>query len=401
LFDGQSPIRSLVLPGAGERLAVANLMCFSHSRGAVKGFSQRMSNMKHVNRIVSRKAQRSAAERVLAKRGFTLVELLVVIAIIGVLVALLLPAVQAAREAARRMSCSNNLKNVGLAVLNYENANKHVPYSVNQWAQEWDAPNQSNWIGPPGGKLAVSNGGKGYTGKGWIVEILPQLEMQAAYDLIKQNCKGDFSIYNANLGSGIGHQALRSIVAMQYPILTCPSDETAVANQLQFEQWRQKSVTAGVTSYKGVLGDHVIWPSSTSHTDGNPLDCHNNLAGCNGMFWRTAYWDPVTLKSISDGQSNTFMVGESVAAQDYHSAALYADGDWNSCNVPLNFFNIEQEDIIINQWYEQRGFRSRHPGGAQFVFADGSVHLINEGVDHDTYRAFATRNGGETVTLAN
>ncbi len=333
-------------------------------------------------------------------KAFTLVELLVVIAIIGVLVALLLPAVQAAREAARRMSCSNNLKNIGLAILNFENSNKHIPYSHNQWAQEWDSPSQSNWIGPNGGKLGQANGGPGYTGKGWIVDILPQLELGAAYDQIKQYCKGDFLIYNANLGAGIGHKDLRTIVATQLPILTCPSDETAVPNQVQFEQWRQKGVTSAVTSYKGVLGDHVIWPSSTSHTDGNPLDCHNNVAGCNGLFWRTAYWDPIKLKSVTDGLSNTFMVGEAVAAQDYHGAALYADGDWASCNSPLNFFNIEQEDIIISQWYEQRGFRSRHPGGAQFVFGDGSVHLINEGVDHDTYRAFATRNGGETASLA-
>ena len=339
--------------------------------------------------------------RTRSQHGFTLVELLVVIAIIGVLVALLLPAVQAAREAARRMSCANNLKNVGLAILNFADSNKHLPYSVDQWSEEFDNASHSNWIGPPNGKMAESNGGPGYNGKGWIVDILPQIEQQQMHDTIVANYKGTFGI-NGPFGKGMGNVALRNIVATQLPILTCPSDESAVPNEVQFELWRMNHVLTAVTSYKGVLGDHVIWPQSTSHTDGTPIDCHNNLNyqnGCNGLFWRLAYYDPIQLRTISDGLSNTFMVGEAVSAQDYHGAAYYADGDWASCNSPLNFFNIEQPDVIINQWYEQRGFRSRHPGGAQFSFADGSVHFINEGVNHKTYRAMATRNGGEAVNI--
>src|SRR3954454_4814272 len=96
--------------------------------------------------------------------AFTLVELLVVIAIIGILVALLLPAIQAAREAARRMSCSNNVHNIGLACLNFHDSSKHLPMNIGQWSE--DKTRSFAWIGPTGGKMAVANGGPGYNGKG-------------------------------------------------------------------------------------------------------------------------------------------------------------------------------------------------------------------------------------------
>jgi prepilin-type processing-associated H-X9-DG protein len=86
--------------------------------------------------------------------------------------------------------------------------------------------------------------------------------------------------------------------------------------------------------------------------------------------------------------------------QDFHSAALFADGDWASCNVPLNFFLVGvSEQEIIDQWYQMRGFRSVHPGGAQLAMADGSTQFIQEGIDHKIYRALSTRNGDETVSL--
>ena len=129
-----------------------------------------------------------------ARGAFTLVELLVVIAIIGILVALLLPAIQAAREAARRASCQNNIKNIGLACINYADTAKHLPADVSMWAEDFDRNHV--WIGPNGGAQAVSNGGLGHTGKGWIVDILAAMEEQPSSDTIAQALKatpGDFS----------------------------------------------------------------------------------------------------------------------------------------------------------------------------------------------------------------
>jgi prepilin-type processing-associated H-X9-DG protein len=124
------------------------------------------------------------------------------------------------------------------------------------------------------------------------------------------------------------------------------------------------------------------------------------LEGCNGLFFRNAYWFKLKLKDITDGQSKTFMVGEGVVSQDLHSAALFADGDWATCAIPLNFFLTDQAKVATD-WWDQRSFRSLHPGGAQFALADGSVQFVNESVDHKTYRAMATRNGQEALSLSN
>jgi prepilin-type N-terminal cleavage/methylation domain-containing protein/prepilin-type processing-associated H-X9-DG protein len=335
-----------------------------------------------------------------ARHGFTLVELLVVIAIIGVLVALLLPAVQSARESARRMSCANNMKNMGLGILNYTDANGHLPYSVSQWEEE---SVDGQWVGPPLGKMHPKNGGPGYSGRGWIVAILPQMENSAAHDRITAALKDNLGLQDGKFsaraarGTGMGVIEIRDVVGAQLPWFTCPSDDSAAPSDQQFH-W--PGVTVATTSYKGVLGDNVVWPQSTSHLAGSLPDCHNNVSGCNGLLWRTAYYEPIELADVTDGQSNTLMTGESVVRMDFHSAALFADGDWASCNVPLNFFlPTDDPTAAINQWYEVRGFRSVHPGGAQFALADGSVHFLSESIDHRAYRALATRNGEEAVAI--
>ena len=335
-------------------------------------------------------------------RGFTLVELLVVIAIIGVLVALLLPAVQAAREAARRMSCSNNLKNLGLGVLNYESSKKTLPYSVTMWGFQETAP---------GGLMEE----KGYSGRGWIVDVMPFIEQQASHDrilaAIDASSGRDFGV-RATRGAGMGHIDIRDIVSQQLALLTCPSDPSSVPSNNQWHWRHVADLEVATTSYKGVMGDNILWTGeegsegagntfSAANEFGSLPDCHANTLGCNGIFWRMAYVDPVKLRTITDGQSNTFMIGESVVSQDHHSAALFADGDWATCSIPLNTFQPEglDPDVVESNWWTGRSFRSLHPGGAQFVYADGSVHFVFEGVDHQSYRAFATRNGGETATL--
>jgi prepilin-type processing-associated H-X9-DG protein len=206
-------------------------------------------------------------------------------------------------------------------------------------------------------------------------------------------------------GLGIGHMNVREIVSAQHPFLTCPSDTSAAPNSNLF--WWEE-VLAGVTSYKGSIGDHGM-------TDGNNLnapipagfgslpDCHNT-AETNGLFGRQTSVQPIELKMITDGQSNTFMIGENVPSQDYHSAAFFSDGDFATCGIPLNYFVAEQDATVMRQaqnWIPGRGFKSLHPSGANFVMADGSVHFVSESIDGATYRGLATRALDETVQLTN
>jgi prepilin-type N-terminal cleavage/methylation domain-containing protein len=336
--------------------------------------------------------------------GFTLVELLVVIAIIGILVALLLPAVQSAREAARRIGCSNNLHNIGIAILNFADGQGRLPHSRNMWPEEWDWTGQ--WVGPPNGSLNPSNGGPGFSGRGWMVEIFPAMEEQARFDAIERGLATPNGKLNWNLlqGRGMAVTDIRPLLEEQMAWTGCPSDISATPNERQFH-WRPKTVA--VSSYKGVLGDNVVWRSATSHQDGtlpppesrSDLDCHNSVMECNGLFWRNSYYRKLKLKDITDGQSKTLMVGECVVEQDAHSAGLFADGDWATCSVPLNYFLVGADEAkIADFWYDLRGFRSFHPGVVQFVLADGSVQVFSESTDHKVYRGFATRNGEEAVS---
>ncbi|MDC0935990.1 DUF1559 domain-containing protein [Pirellulales bacterium] len=318
------------------------------------------------------------------KRGFTLVELLVVIAIIGVLVALLLPAVQAAREAARRAQCTSNIKNVVLAMHNFHDSKKHIPYGVTQF--RGNAPNYDGSI----------------TGKGWIIDILPHLEAQSLYDQLKPgfNDTGDDS-NDWDKGKGMQRNEIESLMATRQSILECPSEDAAGSVSTEMWWWIGKPVA--VTTYKGVLGDNVVWPQGENgfrnlhRSTGTVPDCHNNLRGCNGVIWRMSFADPLNFRRISDGLSNTLFVGESLPSQDFHSAAYFADGDWASCNIPLNFTLVGLSVTELKQqWFHTRGFASRHPGGVNFARGDGSVTFLSDDIDHNqTLRPLCTRDGGE------
>ncbi|MBX3427203.1 MAG: DUF1559 domain-containing protein [Pirellulales bacterium] len=337
--------------------------------------------------------------------AFTLVELLVVIAIIGVLVALLLPAVQAAREAARRMSCANNVKNVALAVQNHHDSKRRLPFGIN-----YNTSYGREQYRLPGGGVEEATpskyvSGRNTNGKGWIVDVLPQLEQQAMYDGLKpgfDNPGADMRfIATATNGRGMGRPEIRQFLDDQLPVLTCPSDSSATP-RLGNYHWEQ--VTTAVTSYKGVVGDTALgevfgagglWSNSTY---GSVPDCFETL-GCNGLFWKMSYYEPINFKQISDGLSNTLMIGEAVADQDLHAMAYFSDGDWASCNMQLNYFLLGDPELVRQQWYDVRGFRSLHPGGVHFAMADASVQFLSEGIDHQLYRALSTRNGGEVANL--
>jgi prepilin-type N-terminal cleavage/methylation domain-containing protein len=302
--------------------------------------------------------------------GFTLVELLVVIAIIGVLIALLLPAVQAAREAARRSQCENNLKNLALALQNYHGVRNQLPTSISPW--------------PEGPKPVSST-----SGRGWILESLPFLEQQALYNEFKSKMGFEGRMFS---GQGIARPALAGAMATQLPVLQCPSDPSAQILSTEQYQWENKRVA--LTSYKGVIGDTRMGGSGSIHQGTQP-DCHNTI-GCNGLFYRNDYQEPIKFKAIADGLSNTFMVGEDIPLHNFHSTAYYSNGDYASCHAPLNY---KPNPPTPPDWPNVMSFRSEHAGGAHFAIADAAVRFINEDVDYFLYRQLSTRNGAEHAAL--
>ncbi|MBC8355646.1 MAG: DUF1559 domain-containing protein [Planctomycetes bacterium] len=297
--------------------------------------------------------------------GFTIVELLVAIAIIGVLVALLLPAVQAAREAARKMSCKNNLKQLGLAVQLYHDAYGTFPISVSPY-DEGPHPTPQR------------------SGKGWIVSMLPQLEQQALYDEFKIGFAGDFFS-----GGGLKTPSLADPMKTELPVLQCPSDGAG----LSLLQWEWTGENVATTNYKGVLGDTRLGGLFSMHAGGSLPDCHQ-VGPCQGAFHRVSYQHPVRMRNVIDGTSSTFLIGEDIPLHNNHSAAFYANGDFASCHAPLNFF---PDPPRPDDWWDVMSFRSRHPGGASFCLVDGSVRFVADGIDHDVYRALSTKGQGEVV----
>jgi type II secretory pathway pseudopilin PulG len=297
------------------------------------------------------------------------VELLVVIAIIGILVALLLPAVQAARESARRMECANKLKQLGLALHNYQTAFEMFPIS---FSYQHEGPKPSPQV----------------NGKGWILSILPQLEQQSLFDQFVPCFVGHFPS-----NSGLKNPICRDPMKTRLPILHCPSDDAV--RKLTTLQMQWDGIEVAQTSYKGVIGDTRMGGNTSAH-QGTMPDCHNTV-GCNGIFYRNNYQEPIRIEDIRDGTSNTFMVGEDVPTQNVHSAAFYANGDYASCHAPLNFFPYPVPTPAA--WWNVMSFRSLHPGGAQFCLADGAVQFVSESIDHTLYRALSTRKGGEVVVL--
>jgi len=181
-------------------------------------------------------------------------------------------------------------------------------------------------------------------------------------------------------------------MARQLAVLQCPSDPSVQTTSITQYQWENRRVA--LTSYKGVIGDTRMGGGSSIHQGTQP-DCHNTI-GCSGLFYRNDYQEPVAFKSITDGLSNTLMVGEDIPLHNYHSTAFYSNGDYASCHAPLNYKPDPPKPI---EWANVMSFRSEHPGGAHFAMADASVHFVNEGVDYFLYRALSTRNGGETAAL--
>ncbi len=344
-----------------------------------------------------------------ARQGFTLIELLVVIAIIAVLIALLLPAVQAAREAARRSSCQNNLKQLALAVHNYHDTHNTFPLNYGLCCDSHIQAQQSSWIARtmPFFEMGTLSSEIDFR-YGWQNDPRANGELNPANMVMPSN-------------GAIAHQAI--------PTLICPSDShngkmTSRANH----GWAGNNPELGVTNYKGVAGanwEHGAYQSLPAAA-GEPANPHtstkwgqtgNGLDRGNGIFFRAHGAAPFTVVSaskmsdISDGTSNTLMIGESVPRWCTHTWWWWFNGVTATCGIPPNAdptscpsYNVNNSkianlDACWGHWPDNYSFFSRHSGGVQFAKADGSVSFISDNIDLFVYRSAATMASGEVTQL--
>ncbi|MEN1678385.1 MAG: DUF1559 domain-containing protein [Planctomycetota bacterium] len=324
------------------------------------------------------------------RQGFTLVELLVVIAIIGILVALLLPAVQSAREAARRMQCVNNLKQLSLAALNYESTNGELPpgrRACDGFTNPCSdiTPNTSVHSGVD----MRSHGASVFT------FLLPFLEQQPVYDLI--------DIENVPIFGGGGyawgsHPETVAAIGTIIPAFKCPSDGETEDFATGVTPQRATSSYAGVA---GDVGPPFGDPLSDVRSDagGRPFTLKWNNTG---VFF---YVTRIELRQVTDGLSNTMFFGETI---DGHGRELldgsgelsprntWADGNRCTSSIrstanPLNTPPELGEKLTSSSPRTHCGFNSRHPGGANFAMGDGSVSFLSDDVAEDTYQQMSTR----------
>jgi prepilin-type N-terminal cleavage/methylation domain-containing protein/prepilin-type processing-associated H-X9-DG protein len=323
------------------------------------------------------------ASRSGSHRGFTLVELLVVIAIIGILVGLLLPAVQAARESARRAQCNNNLKQLALAALNVHDRRGTFPPNV---AYTYD-PTGPNWS--------------------WLAYILPDVEQSA---LFAATALGTTKPKNIN-------QAL-PVIATEIPLFKCPSDGDAFqglqshASNFDMLDPSLGPLTYAVTCYRaniganwggGSPGSALWWGTDPPWCNPDPLnsDPTTTYDGCvygNGVIFETQ--TPLRIAAVRDGTSATFLIGEALCGKDNQNAWCHMDNAIATCAYPPNAKGpVTGQDYSPDQWWNRYAFTSYHPGGVQFAMTDGSVHFISDGISLTVYRALATRAGKEAFAV--
>ena len=307
------------------------------------------------------------------RAAFTLIELLVVIAIIAILIGLLLPAVQKVREAASRSKCSNNLKQLGIAVHAYHDASGQIPPNAKiihyNWAQDSVELGPNTWT--------------------WIARILPYIEQG---NLATQYNIADGTMGNAQAG-----------IATVIPTLLCPS---AIEAGKTATDWPNiNGITMAITNYQGCSGSNWGFNTSGTYTTAFPVadtspapgvNPEDGLDNGNGMFYRTSGKRQLTLTNITDGTSNTFMIGENLHSYNQHTGGwAYANYVNATCAIPLNYNDVAGN---AGSWPNRYSFHSKHTGGANFCFGDASVRYVANGINAATYQGLATIARGETVS---
>jgi len=299
------------------------------------------------------------------RRAFTLVELLVVIAIIGVLIALLLPAVQQAREAARRMQCSNNMKQLGLALHNYHDVHKSFPP----------------------GQIATNR-------LNWQALILPMIEQSALHDALNE--AGAFIGRTGSTADPVWHNNPDIISTGATPLAEtvitgymCPSDPSDELN----ERLRSTDMThPGTYAKSNYVGAYTaaLYDDTGAKVEDRPA---------------TFYEDSdVKFRDMTDGTSNTLIVGERCGKSPFRASMWIG---WHNLDGPLTHSHKFMVWTRINRVSNDTQYpingsgefavSSLHPGGALCLFGDGSVRFLTETIELQTYAALGTKDGGEVI----
>ena len=341
-------------------------------------------------------------------QGFTLVELLVVIAIIGVLVSLLLPAVQAAREAARRAQCQNQLKQFGLGFQNHVSTHGHFP--TGGWG--------FNWVGDADRGFGENQPG------GWAFNVLPFVELQNVYDIGK----------GIPVTNGATFQQKRAangrMVEQPLGLFYCPSRRAPIAIEKSINAVNLAGAAVQArTDYAANFGDAnycngnaacpcIVFPQNT--TPGNPrvvdLGAFTSWPDTSLVTGISFVRSEVTIAQVSDGTTNTYAVGEKALDPDHYEDGLDPGDDWS-------MYSGQQDDVYRTTYYNPNigvattpvqdrpglgfsdgaptihKFGSPHPGGCFFAMCDGSVQLVSYDVDPEVHRRLGNRSDGETVDL--